>query len=214
MVQLGRPGSMHPVTRQSIEKALFTRGSYVLGQPADYNDEEGDWADPAVFSTEPPGFEAGPWSWHGPKTTVTGPAWGGCLEILDFQLRASRYLLPEAAYEGCILFCETSEELPSADYVYRVLMCKGERGLLQRFTAIVWGRPKAWFLHGQRNDPAGKARYTAEQRQAVLAAVAEYHPGIPVVFGVDFGHTEPQYVIPSGGTVTIDSSNERIEVSY
>ena len=53
-----------------------------------------------------------------------------------------------------------------------------------------------------------------EQRQAVLAAIAEYHPGIPVVFGVDFGHTEPQYIIPSGGTVTIDSDNQRIEVSY
>ena len=49
MVQFGRPGSMHPVTRQSIERALFTRGSYVLGQPTAYNDEEGDWADPAVF---------------------------------------------------------------------------------------------------------------------------------------------------------------------
>ena len=55
MVQFGRPGSMHPVTGQSIERALFTRGSYVLGQPADYNDEGGDWADPAVFSAEPPG---------------------------------------------------------------------------------------------------------------------------------------------------------------
>jgi len=53
MVQFGRPASMHPVTRQSIERAMFTRGSYVLGHPADYNDEEGDWADPAVFSAEP-----------------------------------------------------------------------------------------------------------------------------------------------------------------
>ena len=53
MVQFGRPGSMHAVTRQSIERAMFTRGSYVLQQPADYNDEEGDWADPAVFSAEP-----------------------------------------------------------------------------------------------------------------------------------------------------------------
>ena len=46
MVQFGRPGSMHPVTRQSIERAMFTWGSYVLQQPTDYNDEEGDWADP------------------------------------------------------------------------------------------------------------------------------------------------------------------------
>jgi LD-carboxypeptidase C-terminal domain len=137
----------------------------VLRQPADYNDEEGDWADPAVVSAEPPGFEAGLWSWHGPKTTITGAARGGCLEILDFQLRASRYLLPEAGYEGCILFCETSEELPSADYVYRILMCVGERELLQRFAAIVWGRPKAWFPFEQRNDPAAKARCTDEQRR-------------------------------------------------
>ena len=48
----------------------------------------------------------------------------------------------------------------------------------------------------------------------MLAAVAGYHPRVPVVFGVDFGHTEPQYVIPSGGTVTIDSASQQIEVSY
>ena len=214
MVQLGRPGSMHPITRQSIEPALFTRGSYVLRQPDDYNDEEGDWSDPAAFSAEPPGFRPEPWSWHGPSTTVTGPAWGGCLEIIDFHLRANRYLLSEASYEGAIAFFETSEEMPSAEYVYRVLMCMGERELLQRFAAIVWGRPKAWFLFGRRNDPAAKARYTEEQRRAVLAAVAECHPRVPVVFGVDLGHTEPQSVIPSGGTVTIDSTNQRIEVSY
>ena len=137
----------------------------MLGQPADYNDEEGDWADPAVFSAGPPGFEAGPWSWHGPKTTVTGPAWGGCLEILDFQLRASRYLLPEAV------------SLASAT--------TGGQGPLHRGTAP--GR-------------AGGGSRISPQRSYGLR--------------VDFGHTEPQYVIPSGGTVTIDSSNERIEVSY
>jgi len=158
MVQFGRPGSMHPVTRQSIERAMFTRGSYVLQQPADYNDEEGDWADPAVFSAEPPGFEPEPWSWYGPKSVISGPAWGGCLEIVDFRLRASRYQLPEVRYEGSILFFETSEEMPPADYVYRVLMCMGERELLQRFAGIVWGRPKAWFLYGQRSASAAKAR--------------------------------------------------------
>lgn len=61
-------------------------------------------------------------------------------------------------------------------YVYRVLMCMGERRLLRRFAAIVWARPKAWS-HDQRNDAAAKARYTRDQHEAVLAAVAEYHPG-------------------------------------
>lgn len=38
------------------------------------------------------------WSWHGPELRVSGPAWGGSLEIVDFYLRAGRYLLVEASY--------------------------------------------------------------------------------------------------------------------
>jgi hypothetical protein len=57
--------------------------------------------------------------------------------------------------------------------VYRVLMCMGERKLLQRFAAIVWARPKAWSLD-EPNDPAAKARYAREQHEAVLAAVFVY----------------------------------------
>jgi muramoyltetrapeptide carboxypeptidase LdcA involved in peptidoglycan recycling len=92
-------------------------------------------------------------------------------------------------------------------------MCMGERGLLQRFAAIVWARPKAWSFD-QCNDPAAKARYTASQLDAVLAAATEYHPGVPVVFGVDFGHTDPQHIIPSGGTVTVDGRAKQIQVTY
>ena len=104
---------------------------------------------------------------------MTGPAWGGSLEIVDFQLRTGRYLLPDDAHAGCVLFLETSEELPPAPYVYRVLMNMGERGLLQRFLAVLWGRPKAWSFE-QPNDAAQKTRYTEEQREAVLGA-GEYH---------------------------------------
>lgn len=48
----------------------------------------------------------------------------------------------------------------------------------------------------------------------MLAAVTEYHPGVPLVIGADFGHTEPQYVIPSGGTVTVDGETRQILVTY
>ena len=213
MVQFGWPVAMHPVSRRSLERALFTRGSYRLEPPDRYCDQEGDWADPATLTTEPASFPATAWSWHGPRVKVTGPAWGGCFEIVDMHLRTGRYLLPEDRYDGAVLFLETSEELPPASYVYRMLMCMGERKLLQRFAAIVWARPKAWSLEVP-NDPAAKAGYTREQRDAVLAAVAEYHPGVPLVIGADFGHTEPQHVIPSGGTVTVDGEARQIEVTY
>jgi muramoyltetrapeptide carboxypeptidase LdcA involved in peptidoglycan recycling len=214
MVELARPGRMHPLTRQSLERALFTRDTCTLEQPGEYNDQEQHrWEDPATLAAEPAMSPAEPWSWHGPAATVAGPAFGGSLEILDFHLRTGRYLLPDDSYHGAVLFLETSEELPPASYVYRVLMCMGERGLLQRFAAIVWARPKAWAFD-QPNNRAAKARYTASQRDAVLAAAAEYHPGAPLVFGVDFGHTDPQHVIPSGGAVTIDSQIQQIQVAY
>jgi muramoyltetrapeptide carboxypeptidase LdcA involved in peptidoglycan recycling len=213
MVQLARPGSMHPTTLRSLQHALFTRGPFVLDPVAEYSDQERDWYDPDALEVQPPVFPADGWEWHGPDVTVTGPAWGGSLEIVDFHLRTNRYLVADGAYEGCVLFLETSEELPPASYVYRVLMSMGERGLLQRFAGILWGRPKAWSLE-RPNGPADKRRHLDDQRDAVLAALGEYHPSVPCVFGVDFGHTEPQYVIPSGGEVTVDPGTRRIEVTY
>ncbi len=213
MVQFGRPGSMHPLTRESLRRALFTRETHTLAPADEFGDEDRDWADPQSLEAAPTMFPAEDWSWHGPSVVVTGPAWGGSLEIVDFHLRTSRYLLREEAYDGAVLFLETSEELPSALYVYRVLMAMGERGLLSRFAALLWARPKAWSFE-QPNSPYEKRRYIAAQREAVLRAVAEYNARMPVVWGVEFGHTDPQYVIPSGGTVTVDAAARRIDVTY
>ena len=98
---------------------------------------------------------------------VEGRLWGGCLEIVDFNLRAARYLAPDdAAYDGCVLYLETSEEMPTAQYVGEVLMCMGERGLLQRFGALLMGRPKAWSFEHPNDQPgaAGVRRRPARGR--------------------------------------------------
>ena len=85
--------------------------------------------------------------------------------------------------------------------------------MLSRFAALLWGRPKAWS-HQQRNSPDEKARYIAEQREVVLKAVAEYNPHIPVVWGIELGHTDPQYIVPSGGEITIDAISREVIVAY
>ncbi len=213
MIQWGRPGRMHPMTSESLRRALFEHGAYELTLPEAYTDEEKDWKEPRALDNEPDMAPADPWVWDGPAVRVAGPAWGGCLEIVDFQLRASRYLGPLQAYQGAVLFLETSEGLPSAKFVYRVLMCMGERGLLQRFGAVMVGRPKAWSLD-VRNRPDDKRRYREEQREAVLRALDEYNPHAPAVFNVDFGHTDPQVVIPHGGEVVVDAAARSITVIY
>lgn len=212
MVELARPSGMHPLTRESWERAL-RGGEWELSQPEEYTDEPAsDWRD-FDPSASPQMRPAEPWSWHGASRSVTGRTWGGNLEILDFHLRAARWMQPNDAYAGCVFLAETSEELPDADYVYRVLMCMGERGLLQQFAGVLWARPKAWTF-GRENTLEERDAYVEAQREAVLRAFAEYAPDTPLVFGVDFGHTDPQLLLPYGGDATLDFGTRRIVVRY
>jgi muramoyltetrapeptide carboxypeptidase LdcA involved in peptidoglycan recycling len=41
-----------------------------------------------------------------------------------------------------------------------------------------------------------------------------YAPDTTIVFDVDFGHTDPQLVIPYGGLVRVDGPARRITVTY
>ncbi|MFF6996988.1 S66 peptidase family protein [Streptomyces sp. NPDC008313] len=214
MCELGRPGAMDALTAESLRAALFTSGPYEL-RPADrFGDVGGRWDDPATFESEPPTEPGGGWTWHRADRVVEARSWGGNLEILAWMLMADREIARDpAVYDGHVLFLETSEELPSGTEVFRVLRNMGERGLLRRFPALLMARPKAWSFE-RPNDAGAKARYTREQHEAVLRAVALYAPDMMVVLDVDFGHTHPQLVIPYGGTVRVDGPARRVTVTY
>ncbi|MEU4196166.1 S66 peptidase family protein [Kribbella sp. NPDC026611] len=211
MGQFGRGGAMHPDTERSLRAALFTGGEFELTPAKGWTDRDRDWSDPTNLETEPELFPGTGWTWRG-TATVSGRLWGGCLEILDWQLAANRWMLPTESYGG-VLFAETSEEMPTSDQVYRMLRNLGERGLLERFDAVLWGRPKSWSL-GQKLVPEESAEYVFAQYLAVDRALAEYNPSAVVVKGLDIGHTDPQQVLPYGGQVRIDPTAESITVGY
>ena len=71
-------------------------------------------------------------------------------------------------------------------------------GCSERFAALLMGRAKTWSFE-RPNSPQEGARYAAEQREAVLRAMAAYAPDTMIVFDVDLGHTDPQLVIPTAG---------------
>lgn len=213
MGEFGRPGAMHSLTTVSLQAALFTSGEYELRESTEYRDVDRDWADPATFEG-PPAMEACEgWRWYNTGRVVEGLTWGGNLEILSWLLMADREIPSPEACEGRVLLVETSEELPRAAEVYRILRSMGERGLLGRFAAVLVARAKSWSFE-QPNTPERKAAYAADQREAVLRALAEYNPGVPAVFDVDFGHTDPQVVVPVGGRVRVDGRERRITVRY
>jgi muramoyltetrapeptide carboxypeptidase LdcA involved in peptidoglycan recycling len=214
MTALGRPVAMDPLTAESLRAALFTPGEYELRPAERWNDVNRDWADPATFDAEPETRPGTGWTWQNADRVVEGRGWGGCLEILGGLLMADREISHDLTeYDGGVLFLETSEELPSGEEVFRTLRNMGERGLLQRFSALLMGRAKTWSFECPNSSDEGD-RYAAEQREAVQRALCAYAPGLMTVFDVDFGHTDPQLVLPYGGSIRVDGPARRITVTY
>ncbi len=181
--------------------------------PADWGDEPVDWQDPPDASIRAADVAARPLALAAtPITRRRRARWGGNMEIISWLLQAGR-VGPSEGFDGGVLFLETSEELPPAVEVYRILRNMGERGLLQRFPALIWSRPKAWE-RGRQNSPEQKRAYVDDQYAAVRQAMAEYHPDALMVLGVDLGHADPQLIIPYGGTIRVDGPARRISVRY
>ena len=65
-----------------------------------------------------------------------------------------------------------------------------------------------------RPPQADRQRYRDDQRAAVLRALEQYNPSAMAVFGVDFGHTTPQWILPSGGRLTVDGPARRIVAHF
>jgi muramoyltetrapeptide carboxypeptidase LdcA involved in peptidoglycan recycling len=146
--------------------------------------------------------------WDG-TTDTEGILWGGCVESLIVQSTAGKYLPKIEDLEGTILFIETAEDIPDHWVIDYLLTGFGERGWFDKFQAVLVGRPKAWELDKQ-NSTDIKAEYRKLQRETVLKTVRQYNKYIPVVQNVDFGHTDPQIIMPNGGRVRILGSSKKI----
>jgi muramoyltetrapeptide carboxypeptidase LdcA involved in peptidoglycan recycling len=112
-------------------------------------------------------------------------------------------------FENIVLMMETSEEIPSADYVSRVFRAFGERGILDRIQGVCVGRAKAREFDVIKNKEE-RVAYRKEQQEAILKTVRNYNKTIPVVQNMDFGHTEPQIPMPYGKNVRFDSKEKRV----
>jgi muramoyltetrapeptide carboxypeptidase LdcA involved in peptidoglycan recycling len=196
----------------SLRAALFG-GSVDLHPVSRTRDVGLKWDHPRVLDAAASDDAAEPWTWAGPPSVVAGPTWGGCLEIVHWNLAAGRWIHDVEDYAGCVLLLEPDEERPTPDAVYRMLRNLGERGLLEVCPALLWGRPPVGDFELRPTPNEAAARREA-YREVVMRAVADYHPGMVVVLDVDFGHTSPQWVLPYGGRVTVDAERQVITAHF
>jgi len=207
-------GHMDEFTSNYLRYALFEKGKKELMASPVYNDIGLDWGDVSTVNKERTYETNEGWIWDNNNSVdVEGISWGGCIESIDEILRHNIALPTLKDFEEIILFAESSEEIPSAPYVFRVFRALGERGILKRVRAIMIGRPKAWEFDKQFNA-FEKTEYRKQQREAIIKAVRNYNKEIPIIQNLDFGHTAPQICLPNGCNVFIKAQEKRIFANF
>jgi len=208
MTQFAMQGGMHDMTIKFLKHALFDDGDFELEISNQYNDEGLDWSLKENLLKVRKMESNDGLIWDGDSDTE-GILWGGCVESLIVQAATGKYLPKDEDLENTILFLETAEDIPEHWIIEYLLTGFGERGWFDKFQAVLVGRPKAWEFNKQ-NSPQVKAAYRKNQRETVLKVVRQYNKYIPVIQNLDFGHTDPQIVIPNGKKARIISSTKKI----
>jgi muramoyltetrapeptide carboxypeptidase LdcA involved in peptidoglycan recycling len=210
--QFAMQGSMEAYTVEYLRHALFDVGEYELSPAGACNDVDVDWGIDELLDTPRVYEPSDGYYWDG-ALDVSGHLWGGCLESVDELLRHGAQIPSLKHFEEVVLMLETSEEVPDANYVFRVLRALGERGILSRVQGVLIGRPKSWNFDKQ-TDEETREQYREEQRGAVLSTIRTYHQDAPVVQNVNFGHTHPQICMPYGNMVRIQSSARKLFATF
>jgi muramoyltetrapeptide carboxypeptidase LdcA involved in peptidoglycan recycling len=212
-VHLGPGPSVDDIHARSLRAALLTGETLEITDPGESEDAGADWGEPRALDCFGEREPTEPWSWQGPARAVTGRTWGGCLEVIEEILTAGRFPFGPDVLDGGVLLIETSEELLPARNVGWIVRALGERGILGAVAAVLVARPPVSDFT-RRPPAAERARLRAEQREVVTGLIARYNSEAVVCAGIPFGHTRPQWILPHGGTITVDGAAHRVTADY
>jgi len=182
---------MDPYTIEMVNRTLFSNEIIGKIQPAkEWTSERLEWIevnkDKRRIMNQNTGYEILQGS-----DIVQGRLIGGCIEVLEF-IKGTE-LWPEKKYwENSILFFETSEEHPEPHYIRYWLRNYAAQGILQRTKGIIFGKPK-------------DEKFYEEYKNEILKVMKEYNlEDLPILYNLNFGHTEPKFILPYGVMAEID----------
>lgn len=139
-VHLGPGPAIDPCHAAALRAALLTGERLEVVDPGESEDIGKDWAAPAALTEYGAREPTESWAWAGPARVVSGPTWGGCIEVVQWILAAGRFHAAPSVLAGGVLLLEASEEIIPAREFGWILRCLGERGLLAAVDAVLVAR--------------------------------------------------------------------------
>lgn len=205
MAGFGENGGLFPYMVDSVRRTLFSSDPIGAIPPneAGWTVEFLDWADPANQQRKRALQPSTGWRWLQGAGIHRGHLLGGCIEVLDY-LRGTEFWPSPAQWRNALLFLETSEEAPSPEAVVRYLRLFAAVGVLPLLASILFARP------GGQVAPEKFVEYD----QALLQVVVEENglTDLPIITGMDFGHTDPMFVLPLGVQAEVDCTQRRFTI--
>ncbi len=195
-------GGMFAYVVESIRNTLFSTKPIGEVRPdvRGWTVEFLDWANPENQNRRRQLNASHDWKWIRGSGIHRGPLMGGCIEVLDW-LRGTHVWPGRHQWEGAILFIETSEEAVPPTTVLRILRTFGAMGILQPLSGILFGRP------GGQVSPSQFEGYDV----AILQALDEVGLSeMPLVTHMDFGHTDPVFILPYGVQAEINCDQQSL----
>ncbi len=167
-----------------------------------YCDGYADWSDEAnLGKTAEMKFDEGLRVMQG-SGLVRGELFGGCIEVLEF-MKGTRFYPDEGFWKGKVLFFETSDDVPSKSLIRSILRNYGVQGVFNEVEAIVFGRGR------------GYTNIQKKELDEVIKEVISIEFGnnkLPIITNAEFGHTDPQIIMPNGIVMEIDLSTAKISL--
>lgn len=204
MAGFAENGGMHMFSIDAVTRALSATAP--MGIVPD--NREGwvsggtDWGNPSLQAERRPlQMPDKPKTLQG-QGTASGHLLGGCAEVLE-MVKGSPWWPSLETWKGAILFYETSEDAPEPQYIRYWMRNRAAQGILQVLNGILVARP----------DPAGRENYRENIEAAFKQSLAEAGLAeLPVLTGLDFGHTQPMLTLPYGALVEIDCADARLTI--
>ncbi len=185
----------YPAQREQVKDILFRgKANYRYRPAAAYSEGYPDWSNEELVGHVGRKRRSGGWKTLQGESKASGELFGGCVEVLE-MMKGTPYWPPRSFWDGKVLFLETSECMPTPDAVKYMLRNYGMQGILNDISALLMGRPRGY-------DRVGKRKLGAALRQVVADEFSR--PDMPIIMDMDFGHTDPQMILPLGVRTEVD----------
>jgi len=205
MAGFAENGGLFSYMKNSIRRTLFQTDAIGVIEPNtdDWTVERLEWGELANQEMKRALNPCTGWKYLQGTGVHRGHLLGGCIEVLDWLRGTELWPTPET-WQDAILFLETSEEAPPPANVKYMLRAFATLGVFECLSGILFGRPGGEF-------PIERFE---EYDQVILQVVRDEEGflDLPIITNMDFGHTDPIFVLPYGVQAEIDCDKNQFSI--